>query len=168
MAGLQDKKTDGGQVKLQQGMQAPDFELRDDQGETWKLSDLRGKRVVLFFYPADDTPGCTREACDFRDTHEYWQDAGYVVLGISPQGVESKRAFKEKFDLNFPLLADVGMDVQKAYGTTLDEDGLFWGKIPLRTKRSTFVIDEEGRIAEALYGVRSKGHVAGLRETLGV
>lgn len=155
-------------TKLEAGMQAPDFELKDERGKTWRLRELKGKKVVLFFYPADDTPGCNREACDFRDTQEYWHKAGYTVLGISPQPAASKRAWKSKFELNFPLLADVEHKAQLAYGAHAEQDDLFYGDIPLKTKRCTFVIDEAGDIVEAQYGVRSKGHVADLRETLGV
>lgn len=152
--------------ELEPGTEAPDFELLDAAGNTWRLSDLRGKKVILFFYPADDTPGCTVEACDFRDNHAELKRKGYVVLGVSPQGVESKQAFTQKYGLNFPLLADEGGKVADAYGT--------WGFVEifgnqiLKTKRSTFVIDEEGKIADAQYGVRSKGHVDRLKESLGV
>ncbi|HEX2241424.1 MAG TPA: peroxiredoxin [Actinomycetota bacterium] len=153
-------------AELEPGMKAPDFELPDATGKTWRLSDLRGKKVILYFYPADDTPGCTREACDFRDNHADLQKKGYVVLGVSPQGVESKQAFTKKYGLNFPLLADEGGKVADAYGTWGEVE--IFGNQVLKTKRSTFVIDEKGDIAEAQYGVRSKGHVERLRESLGV
>lgn len=153
-------------AQLEPGMKAPDFELPDADGTTWRLSELRGKKVILFFYPADDTPGCTREACDFRDNHSDLRKKGYVVLGVSPQGVESKQAFTQKYGLNFPLLADVGGAVADAYGTWGEVE--IFGNQVLKTKRSTFVIDEAGNIADAQYGVRSKGHVERLKESLGV
>ncbi len=153
-------------AELDTGMPAPDFELPDATGKTWRLSDLRGKKVILYFYPADDTPGCTREACDFRDNHADLQKKGYVVLGVSPQGVESKQAFTQKYGLNFPLLADEGGHVADAYGTWGEVE--IFGNQVLKTKRSTFVIDENGNIADAHYGVRSKGHVERLKESLGV
>jgi thioredoxin-dependent peroxiredoxin len=154
-------------VTLTEGMQAPDFELSDADGKTWRLSDLRGSRVVLYFYPADDTPGCTAEACDFRDSHTVFEADNYVVLGVSPQGADSHRAFADKFSLNFPLLIDEDLAVAHAYGAVREEVGDYEG-VPLHIKRSTFVIDEEGRIERALYGVHGRGHVAELRELLGV
>jgi peroxiredoxin Q/BCP len=150
--------------KLARGNSAPDFNLKDAEGNTWRLGDLRGKKVILFFYPADDTPGCTAEACDFRDARAELGDAGYVVLGASPQGAESHRAFASKFKLNFPLLIDEDMSVANAYGAAGDL-GDYQG-IPLRVLRSTFVIDEEGIIAHALYGVTARSHVAELRASL--
>jgi peroxiredoxin Q/BCP len=150
---------------LEKGMQAPEFEMADPEGTLWRLSELRGKKVVLYFYPADDTPGCTAEACDFRDSMKDFTDAGYVVLGVSPQGADSHRKFSGKYSLNFPLLIDENLAAARAYDSVREkvED---WEGIPLHVKRSTFVIDEEGNIEEALYGVRGKGHVAQLRGVL--
>jgi peroxiredoxin Q/BCP len=152
---------------LERGDQAPNFELYDQEGNDWRLKDLQGLKVVLYFYPADDTPGCTRESCDFRDSYSEFQKAGYLVLGLSPQDTASKKAFAEKYKLPFPLLADEGAEVAKAYDVFAD-GGLTWGETPLVVKRSTFVIDEEGRIEQALYGVSSKRHVGELKELLGV
>ena len=152
--------------KLQEGMEAPDFDLRDADGNTWKLSELRGKKVILYFYPADDTPGCTAEACDFRDSHHDLKAAGYVVLGVSPQGEDSHRRFADKHNLNFPLLIDEDLVAAKAYGAAR-ANGLFKG-IPLSVQRATFMIDADGKIEQALYGVRAKGHVGELKESLGV
>lgn len=152
--------------RLTEGMTAPDFLLVDAEGATWRLADLRGRRVVLYFYPADDTPGCTVEACDFRDSMSAWQEAGYVVLGVSPQGPDSKRAFARSYALNFPLLIDAEGRAQRAYGAEPDVP-LADGIVPL-PKRSTFVIDENGVIVAALYGVHAAGHVADLRARLGV
>jgi peroxiredoxin Q/BCP len=152
-------------VKLKKGDDAPDFEAQDADGTTWRLSDLRGKKVILYFYPADDTPGCTREACDFRDSLSDFTDAGYIVLGASPQGAESHKEFSEKFKLNFPLLVDEDMALAKTFGTA----GVFgkFENIPLMVQRSTFVIDENGRIEQALYGVSSRSHVEKLKASLG-
>lgn len=152
---------------LEAGDAAPEFELEDGDGKTWRLADLKGQKVVLYFYPADDTPGCTKEACDFRDTQGEWRDAGYVVLGVSPQDAASHTRFASKFDLNFPLLVDSDLAVAKHYGA-LREQPEEWEGLKLHVKRCTFVIDEDGRIEQALYGVRAKGHVESLRETLGV
>ncbi|MDQ3940134.1 MAG: peroxiredoxin, partial [Actinomycetota bacterium] len=132
-------------------------------GKVWRLGDLRGQKVILYFYPADDTPGCTIEACDFRDSHEQLQAAGYTVLGVSPQGEESHRKFASKFSLNFPLLVDEDTAVARAYGAYKELGD--WQGIPLKISRSTFIIDETGQIEDALYGVRAKGHVAGLLES---
>ena len=146
---------------------APDFELQDGDGKTWRLSDLRGKRVILYFYPADDTPGCTKESCDFRDTYSEWQEAGYKIFGVSPQGTDSKKRFANKYSLPFPLLADEGTHVTKAYGAFKD-DGAEWDGIPLKVKRSTFVIDENGVVEQALYGVNAGKHVGELRDLLDI
>ena len=152
---------------LEPGTPAPPFELEDGDGTTWRLAELAGKKVVLFFYPADDTPGCTKEACDFRDTHSVWTDAGYVVLGVSPQGAKSHAKFSSKYSLNFPLLVDADLEVARNYGA-LREKPEEWEGQKLHVKRSTFVIDENGKIEQALYGVNARGHVDSLRETLGV
>lgn len=154
-------------MKLRTGQPAPDFELRDAQGKIWRLADLRGRRVILYFYPADDTPGCTAQACDFRDAHHELEGSGYLVLGVSPQDADSHRAFTDKYRLNFPLLIDDDLAVARKYGVAESGGGEYQG-IPLRVRRSTFIIDEQGRIAQALYGVKARGHVARLRETLEV
>lgn len=150
---------------LEPGDAAPEFDKRDAGGKTWRLSDLRGKKVILYFYPADDTPGCTAQACDFRDAQSSFTDAGYVVLGASPQGAESHRNFAAKLNLNFPLLVDEDLSLAKDFGVT-DELGDYKG-IPLRVRRSTFVIDEEGRISQALYGVDARSNVAELKASIG-
>jgi peroxiredoxin Q/BCP len=150
---------------LQKGDQAPEFEMVDGEGKVWKLSELKGKKVIMYFYPADDTPGCTVQACDFRDSQKQFTDSGYVVLGVSPQGAASHQKFASKYDLNFPLLVDEGTEVARAYGAHKDKIEE-WNGIPLKIKRSTFVIDENGVIEQALYGVSAKGHVASLLETI--
>ena len=152
---------------LQKGDVAPDFELTDQDGKTWSREGLQGQRFVLYFYPADDTPGCTKESCDFRDTYSEWQEAGYKIFGISPQGVGSKRKFADKYSLPFPLLADEGNNVAKAYGCS-NEDGSKWKGIILKVKRSTFVIDENGIVEHALYGVNARKHVTELKEILDI
>lgn len=151
-------------TRLQKGDPAPDFEMADGEGKVWKLSELRGRRVIMYFYPADDTPGCTIQACDFRDSQAFLEEAGYIVLGVSPQGAASHQKFASKFNLNFPLLVDEDTKVAKAYGAYKEKGD--WNGIPLKIDRSTFVIDEEGRIEQALYGVRAKGHVDSLKESI--
>lgn len=152
-------------MKLEAGMPAPPFELSDQTGKVWRLEDLRGRGLVLFFYPIDDTPGCTRESCDFRDHHTEFLDAGYTVLGISPQDAGSHQTFADKFSLPFPLLADADMKAADGYGVRADVIELFEGR-PILIRRSTFVIDEAGRITAALYGVSSRGHIDELRVDL--
>ena len=147
-------------MHLEKGRPAPDFALDDADGKTWRLSDLRGQKVIVYFYPVDDTPGCTTQACDFRDAQDDFARAGYVTLGISPQGRDSKRHFIDKYELNFPLLMDEDGSVARAYGVS-EELGEYKGT-PIRVKRSTFVIDENGDLSEVQYGVRAKGHVASL------
>ena len=154
-------------AKLKSGDRAPDFELKDGDGKTWSSTDLKGQKVILYFYPADDTPGCTVEACDFRDAQAEFKQDGYVVLGVSPQDADSHTQFAEKFSLNFPLLVDRDREVAAAYGASDDKGGLFKG-IQLRVKRATFVIDEEGVLEQAIYGVKARGHVDHLKESLGV
>ncbi len=151
---------------LQQGDEAPEFELQDADGHTWRLTDLKGRKVILYFYPADDTPGCTTESCDFRDASPDLSRAGYVVFGVSPQGAASHRRFAEKYGLNFPLLIDEELSTARAYGAYKELGN--YKTIPIRIKRSTFVIDEEGRIEHAEYGVKAQGHVDALRQRLSV
>ena len=151
---------------LQEGDAAPDFEMKDGTGKTWSLADLKGQKAILYFYPADDTPGCTTESCDFRDSSADLSAAGYVVLGVSPQGAESHQRFANKYSLNFPLLIDEHLAATRAFGAFKDLGE--YKDIPIRVKRSTFVIDEEGRIALAEYGVKAAGHVERLRQKLGV
>jgi peroxiredoxin Q/BCP len=146
-------------------MPAPDFELPDAAGKIWHLADLRGKRVVIYFYPIDDTPGCTAEACDFRDARDDFATAGYEVLGVSPQNADSHNAFSTKYGLNFPLLVDSNMRAAAAYGAISDRERDYEGT-PIEINRSTFVIDEEGRIESAEYGVKARGHVSRLRDQL--
>jgi peroxiredoxin Q/BCP len=152
-------------AKLERGDKAPDFSLEDGEGNTWSLADLRGQKVIVYFYPADDTPGCTAQACDFRDAQSDLAGAGYQVLGVSPQGAASHQRFAAKHSLNFPLLVDSDLSMAKAYGVTDDGGAEFEGK-KLRVKRSTFVIGEDGTLIEALYGVKARGHVESLLSTV--
>jgi len=153
-----------GDAVIEEGKPAPDFKLVADDGRTISLKDFRGKRVVLYFYPKDDTPGCTVEACAFRDTLPDVSSAGAVVLGVSRDDSESHRRFKEKFRLNFPLLSDPDTKVHRAYGA--------WGKKILYGKetegviRSTVLIDEQGRVVKHWPHVKAEGHAAQVLEAL--
>lgn len=151
---------------LQPGDVAPSFELEDANGKVWRLSDLKDRKVILYFYPADDTPGCTAESCDFRDASSELSKAGYTILGVSPQGAASHQRFAEKYSLSFPLLIDEDLSTARAFGAYKEMGD--YKQIPLRVKRSTFVINENGKIEHALYGVKARGHVEALRETLGI
>ena len=151
---------------LQKGDPAPDFTLPSDEGGEVTLSSLRGRKVVLYFYPKDDTPGCTVQACDFRDLTPRLGDVDAVVLGVSPDSVKSHRKFREKYGLNFPLLADEDRKVADAYGVWKKKK--LYGRTFLGIERSTFLIDEQGRIEEIWRKVRPKGHAEMLSERLGV
>lgn len=150
---------------LQQGDPAPDFTLPSDGGEDVTLSSLRGRKVVLYFYPKDDTPGCTVQACDFRDAASRLDGVDAVVLGVSPDSVSSHRKFRDKHGLNFPLLADEDRAVADAYGVWKRKK--LYGRTFLGIERSTFLIDEQGRIAEIWRKVKPKGHADMLSELLG-
>ena len=141
---------------LKVGQKAPDFMVLNDQGQKVKLSDFRGKKVVLYFYPKDDTPGCTKEACAFRDGIDEIKSRGAVILGISVDSVESHKKFKEKFDLNFPLLADTEKDVVEAYGTWKEKS--MYGKKFMGIERTTFIIDPQGKISHVFPKVKVEEH----------
>jgi thioredoxin-dependent peroxiredoxin len=149
---------------IQEGRPAPPFELVSDVGERVKLSDLRGSPVVLYFYPEDDTAGCTTEACEFRDEHARFRERGAVVLGVSPDDEASHARFKEKYSLPFTLLADPDHKVADDYGVWVEKN--MSGKKRMGIKRSTFVIDAEGNIARAMYGVKPEGHAGEVLEAL--
>jgi thioredoxin-dependent peroxiredoxin len=134
------------------GTMAPDFELATDSGTTVKLSDLRGKRVILYFYPKDDTSGCTVQACGFRDSYPQIEEKNAVVLGISPDGVKSHAKFKSKFELPFTLLADVEHAVAESYGVWVEKS--MYGRKYMGIERSHFIIDEEGKIVDAQVKVK--------------
>lgn len=153
-------------VTLEPGQKAPSFSLKDQHGDTVSLEDLRGTKVVLFAYPAAMTPGCTKEACDFRDSIAPLTAAGYTVLGISPDSVEKQAKFAERDGLEYSLLSDADRSVLTAYGAFGEKKN--YGKIFNGVIRSTFVIDADGTIEHALYNVKATGHVARVRELLGV
>ncbi|MFD6054853.1 thioredoxin-dependent thiol peroxidase [Agromyces sp. NPDC060279] len=153
-------------ARLAPGDLAPDFTLDDQDGTPVTLSSLRGGKVVLYFYPEAMTPGCTTEACDFRDSLNSFKSAGIRVLGVSKDEVEKLKRFAERDRLNFTLLADPDLAVQQAYGVWGEKS--LYGKIVVGSIRSTFVIDEEGRIAKAFYNVKATGHVARIRRELGL
>lgn len=143
-------------MPIQSNIPAPDFDLQDDTGERRKLSDYRGKPVILYFYPADDTPGCTKEACNFRDDYSQYQKAHVTILGVSPDSVKSHAKFKAKYQLPFPLLADEGHKICDAYGV--------WGPKKMMGReyegvlRTTFLIDAKGNIARVFENVRPADH----------
>jgi peroxiredoxin Q/BCP len=143
-------------ITLKPGQKAPDFTLETGDGKKLRLSSLRGKKVVLYFYPRDNTPGCTREACAFRDGMPKLAREGAVVLGVSTDSAESHRKFAEKYDLDFPLLADTEKKVAEKYGAWQEKN--MYGKKTMGIVRSTFVIDEEGKILEIFPRVRVDGH----------
>lgn len=148
------------------GEKAPNFTLQDGSGQSVSLADYSGKNVIVYFYPKAATPGCTTEACDFRDNLNSLQGAGYTVLGISPDSPEEIAKFAGDESLNFPLLSDPDHEVAKSYGSFGEKS--FGGKTFTGTLRSTAVVDPEGKISHVEYGVEAQGHVTRLRETLGV
>ena len=152
--------------RLEPGSPAPAFRLDDQDGRSVDLESLRGGRVILFFYPAAMTPGCTTEACDFRDSIEPLRAAGYTVLGISRDDAAKLRAFRERDALPYDLLSDPDHAVHEAYGAWGEK--MNYGKVVEGVIRSTCVVDEEGRIALGLYIVKATGHVARVRSLLGV
>jgi thioredoxin-dependent peroxiredoxin len=143
---------------------APDVALPDETGTIHRLSDQRGRWTVLYFYPADDTPGCTVEACEFRDTHETITERGADVWGVSPQGAKSKRSFREKFGLPFLLLADADHEAAEAYGSWVEKHN--YGKTYQGTARRTFLVDPNGRIAKTWEKVKPEGHAADVLASL--
>ncbi len=149
---------------IDEGTPAPDFALQADTGETVTLASLRGKPVVLYFYPKDDTPGCTTEACEFRDAVPRFDQSNAVILGVSPDSVESHQAFREKFNLPFRLLADEDHAVAELYGAWQEKNMYgkrFWG-----IQRSTFVIDRDGTVARVFKRVKAAGHADKVAEVV--
>ncbi|MFL7867345.1 MAG: thioredoxin-dependent thiol peroxidase [Anaerolineales bacterium] len=145
---------------------APDFELPDETGAMRKLSDFRGQPVVLYFYPKDDTPGCTTEACNFRDDYSAYEKAGVTILGVSPDSVKSHVKFKQKYDLPFPLLADEGHKVCETYGVWALKKSM--GREYMGVLRTTFLIDAEGKVLRVFEKVKPADHSAELLAELGV
>ncbi len=141
---------------VEEGKQAPDFELASDSGERVRLSDLRGRPVVLYFYPKDDTPGCTAQARSFRDAYGEFETRGATILGVSPDTESAHVKFKAKYGLPFTLLADAEHEVAELYGVWVEKN--MYGKKSMGIKRSTFVIDADGNVAKAMLGVSPEDH----------
>ena len=154
------------QTRLEPGDLAPDFTLPTDTGEEVTLSSLRGRKVIVYFYPAAMTPGCTKQACDFTDSLESLRGAGYEVLGISPDKPEKLAKFRARDNLTITLLSDAGKSVMKAWGAYGQKK--LYGKLVEGVIRSTFVVDEDGKVELAQYNVKAAGHVAKLRRDLGL
>jgi peroxiredoxin Q/BCP len=152
--------------RLSPGDAAPNFTLPDADGEDVSLSDYRGQKVIVYFYPAAMTPGCTKQACDFRDNLSSLKSSGYQVLGISPDKPEKLAKFRERDAVNFPLLSDPTKATLEAYGAWGEKT--MYGKTVTGVLRSTFVLDEDGRVEKAQYNVKATGHVAKLRRDLGL
>jgi thioredoxin-dependent peroxiredoxin len=151
---------------LAPGDTAPNVTLSDQDGKPVTLSDYAGQKVIVYFYPAASTPGCTTEACDFRDNINSLKSSGYQVLGISKDDLPPLKKFQKEQGLNFPLLSDQDLTVHNAYGAYGEKS--LYGKTVTGTLRSTFVLDESGTIEQALYNVKATGHVASLRKKLGL
>ena len=152
--------------RLSPGDTAPDFTLPTDDGSTVTLSELRGRKVIVYFYPAAMTPGCTKQACDFTESLASLQAAGYEVLGISPDKPEKLAKFRERDALTIPLLADQDKTVMRSYGAFGEKK--LYGKVVEGVIRSTVVVDEEGKVEVAQYNVKATGHVAKLKRDLGL
>jgi thioredoxin-dependent peroxiredoxin len=153
-------------IKLAPGDTAPAFTLSDQDGAAVSLSDFAGKKVIVYFYPAASTPGCTTEACDFRDNINSLKSSGYQVLGVSKDDLPPLKKFQKEQGLNFPLLSDPDLTVHNAYGAYGEKS--LYGKTVTGTLRSTFGLDESGTIEQSLYNVKATGHVASLRKKLGL
>ena len=153
-------------TRLEVGQTAPAFTLDDQDGAPVSLSDFAGDKVIVYFYPAASTPGCTTEACDFRDNINSLKSAGYTVLGVSKDAAPALQNFRSEQGLNFPLLSDPDLAVHNAYGAYGEKS--LYGKTVTGTIRSTFAVDETGAITLPLYNVKATGHVASLRKKLGI
>ena len=153
-------------ARLEAGDTAPAFTLNDQDDKPVSLADYAGKKVIVYFYPAASTPGCTTEACDFRDNINSLKSAGYQVLGVSKDKTDALRKFQKEQSLNFPLLSDPDLTVHNAYGAYGEKS--LYGKTVTGVLRSTFVVDPDGSIRLPLYNVKATGHVASLRKKLGI
>jgi len=151
-------------ARLEAGQPAPDFSLQADDGSTVALADLRGSTVALYFYPKDDTTGCTAQACEFRDARADYEAAGVRVIGVSPDPLKSHLEFRDKYDLPFTLLSDPEHTAAEAYGVWVEKS--MYGRTYMGIERSTFVIGPDGVLQEALYKVKPKGHAASVLELL--
>ena len=158
------KNNDTANIRLTEGDEAPGFALTSDKGETIDLKDYRGKKVLVYFYPRANTPGCTKEACDFRDSLAQLNDQNIDVVGISPDKPEALAKFRDKYELTFPLLSDPDKAVMTGYGAFGEKKN--YGKIVQGVIRSTFLVDEEGKVALARYNVKATGHVARIMKEL--
>ena len=152
--------------RLQPGDKAPPFALQDDTGSEVSLESLRGRKVIVYFYPAAMTPGCTKQACDFSDSLEQLQGQGYEVVGISPDQPEKLARFRERDNLTITLLSDPDKAVMTSYGAFGEKK--LYGKVVQGVIRSTFVVDEEGKVEHAMYNVKATGHVAKIQRDLGL
>jgi peroxiredoxin Q/BCP len=153
-------------TRLEAGETAPAFTLQNQDGASVSLGDFAGKKTIVYFYPAASTPGCTTEACDFRDNINSLKSAGYQVLGVSKDKLDALQKFQKEQGLNFPLLSDPDLTVHKEYGAYGEKS--LYGKTVTGVLRSTFVVDETGKIELPLYNVKATGHVASLRKKLGI
>ncbi|NEM90813.1 thioredoxin-dependent thiol peroxidase [Galbitalea soli] len=153
-------------TRLEKGDIAPAFTLSDQDGSPVSLADFAGTKTIVYFYPAASTPGCTTQACDFRDNINSLKSAGYQVLGVSKDELDDLKTFQSEQGLNFPLLSDPDLTIHQAYGAWGEKS--LYGKTVTGTLRSTFVVGEDGRIELPLYNVKATGHVASLRKKLGV
>jgi peroxiredoxin Q/BCP len=153
-------------TRLEAGDTAPTFTLPDQDGAPVSLADFAGKNTIVYFYPAASTPGCTTQACDFRDSINSLKSAGYQVLGVSKDNLDDLRFFQKDQGLNFPLLSDPDLLVHNAYGAYGEKS--LYGKTVTGTLRSTFVVGPDGKIVLPLYNVKATGHVASLRKKLGI
>ena len=153
-------------MKLETGSAAPAFSLSNQDEQQVSLSDYSGHKVIVYFYPAASTPGCTTQACDFRDNINSLKSAGFTVLGISPDAPSKLKKFKDKEGLNFELLSDPDNKIQEAYGAYGEKS--MYGKTYMGTIRSTFVVGESGKIEHAFYNVKAKGHIEFLRDKMGI
>ena len=158
------KNNDTANIRLTEGDEAPGFALTSDKGETIDLKDYRGKKVLVYFYPRANTPGCTKEACDFRDSLAQLNDQNIDVVGISPDKPEALAKFRDKYELTFPLLSDPDKADMTGYGAFGEKKN--YGKIVQGVIRPTFLVDEEGKVALARYNVKATGHVARIMKEL--
>ena len=158
------KNIDTANIRLTEGDEAPGFALTSDKGETIDLKDYRGKKVLVYFYPRANTPGCTKEACDFRDNLAQLNDQNIDVVGISPDKPEALAKFRDEYELTFPLLSDPDKAVMTAYGAFGEKKN--YGKIVQGVIRSTFLVNEEGKVALARYNVKATGHVSRIMKEL--
>lgn len=153
-------------TSLKEGQKAPDFTGVNEKGETVSLGDFKGKKLILYFYPKDDTPGCTKEACSLRDDYKELKDAGYEILGVSPDKEAKHQKFIEKYSLPFSLIADTEKEILQAYDVYGPK--MFMGKEVIGVRRSTFIIDEEGTIEKIISKVKTKEHGQQIMKEMGM